>query len=163
MTEEDDVRATIRGSTSGSWLRGRRALLLLGFVLAGVAAFFFHRARRQAEDHDARVALQLRLQTEELAIRRRACRLPEGATLHEAVSVQGACQAAIVTGWRSPGSVVFPGMFDEDGALESLDGCVTTYRSWAIGPGPDGSNVRQPYVCTFDPRTGTASIDLLER
>jgi hypothetical protein len=132
-----------------------------GLAGQGRDQFFFHRGRRHAEDHDAAVALHLRLQAEELAIRRRACGLPEGVTLHEAVSVQGACQAAIVTGWRSPGSVVFPGMFDEDGALESPDGCVTTYRSWAIGPAPDGSNVRQPYVCTFDPRTGIASIELL--
>ena len=166
MPEEDDVAATAVGSTSGSWRSWRtrrRAVLVCGVLLAGLAAFFFHRGQRKAEDHRAAVGLQLRLHSEEVARRRRACRLPESATLHETVSVQGDCQAAVVRSWKAPGTVVFPGMFDDDGALESPDGCVTTYRSWVIGPGPDGSNMKQPYMCTLDPRTGTAIVEFVEK
>ena len=146
-----------------SSFRRRLGVVAGVIVLAALAAFFVKRAQRQAGNRTAAAAVQERLRRDERAARLRACKLPEGATLHETVSVQGDCQAAVVKEWKSPGSVVYPGMLDEDGPLESPDGCVTTYRSWVIGPGPDGANFRQPYLCTFDPRTGSATIELLDR
>lgn len=96
------------------------------------------------------------------AATRRACGLPEGAPVHEVLSVQGACQAEVLEGWKSPaGTAAFPGMFDDDGPLVSPDGCVTTYRSWVDAPNAFGVNMRQAYVCTYDPRTGAATIELL--
>jgi hypothetical protein len=51
-------------------------------------------------------------------------------------------------------------MFDEDGALASPFGCASAYRSWVEVRDPSsGIEVRRAYACTYDPRTGVATIE----
>ena len=154
MVEPDDVVPK-----AGSWWRSRTVVLVLGVAAIGVVvAVRAHRRESQERSAAIRAAEE---QAREKEAKRRACGLPEGSVLGETISVQGACQSEVLHEWKSPGTAAFPGMFDEDGALESPDGCVTTYRSWMDAPNEHGVNLRQHYMCTFDPRTGSVTIELL--
>src|SRR4029077_15018536 len=83
---------------------GRRALHVACASAVALAAVLALRAWRQsAQSKAAALALEEeRAREEARAATRRACRLPEGAPLRETVSIQGACQAAVVQAWRSP-------------------------------------------------------------
>ena len=126
-------------------------------ALLGAVVFYEHRATVEAKATAA--ANERQLETERAA-RRRACGLPTGGELREIRSIQGECQRVMLEEWKWPGSAVFPGMLDEDGPVESPDGCVSVYRSWMIAPDSAGQNRRQSYSCSYDPRTGVAKITL---
>ena len=126
-------------------------------ALLGLVVVCEHRATVEARATAA--AQEQQLETERAA-RRRACALPGDAALHEVRSIQGECQRVMLEEWKWPGSAVFPGVLDEDGPVESPDGCVSVYRSWMIAPDSTGQNGRQSYSCTYDPRTGVAKITL---
>jgi hypothetical protein len=154
MSDPDDVVPKRR-----LWSGGRAVVLVVGIAsIAGVVAVRARERRLQARSEALRAAEE---RAREQDVKRRACGLPEGGMLRETISVQGACQGEVLREWKSPGTAAFPGMFDEDGALESPDGCVTTYRSWMDAPNEHGVNLRQHYLCTFDPRTGSVTIELL--
>jgi hypothetical protein len=132
-------------------------LVALAFVLATSAAMALQARQRGAREEQARAVSRERAREHEG--RRRACGLPDGATLAETDNVVGACQSEVLRASKSPSLVAFPGMFDEDAAVESPDGCQMTYGSWAAEPDERGVSVRRGYVCTFDPRTGNVVIE----
>jgi hypothetical protein len=154
MSDPEDVEPKGR-----SWSRTRTLVLVVGIAAIGGVVIERARERESRQRSAANLAAEERAREQEA--KRRACVLPEGGILRETISVQGACQAEVLREWKSAGTAAFPGMFDEDGALESPDGCVTTYRSWMDAPNEHGVNLRQHYICTFDPRTGRVTIALL--
>jgi len=154
MSDPEDVVPKVR-----FWSRSRTVVLVVAIAAIGIVVAVQARERESRQGSAGNLAAGERAREEEA--RRRACGLPEGGALRETISVQGACQGEVLREWKSPGTAAFPGMFDEDGALESPDGCVTTYRSWMDAPNEHGVNLRQHYMCTFDPRTGRATVELL--
>jgi hypothetical protein len=96
----------------------------------------------------------------ERAARRRACGLAEGAPLHEPESISGECQRAVLQQLDAPQTAAFPGMFDDEAPLASPLGCETIYRSWVESRETNGAEVRRNYVCTYDPRTGIARVEM---
>lgn len=154
MSDPDDVVPKVR-----LWSRSGAVVLVVGIAAIGIAVAQQARERESRRRSAANRAEEERARDQEA--RRRACGLPEAGVLRETISVQGACQDEVLREWKSPGTAAFPGMFDEDGALESPDGCMTTYRSWMDAPNEHGVNLRQHYICTFDPRTGRVTIELL--
>jgi hypothetical protein len=133
------------------------ALAIVVGVLATGAAMALHARQRSAREEQARAVSRERAREREA--RRRACGLPDGSMLAETDSVEGACQSEILRASKSPSLVAFPGMFDEDGTVQSPDGCQMTYRSWAAEPDERGVSVRRGYACTYDPRTGKVAIE----
>jgi hypothetical protein len=51
-------------------------------------------------------------------------------------------------------------MFDDEAPLARPLGCETVYRSWVESRDARGVEVRRAYVCTYDPRTGVARVEL---
>ena len=140
----------------------RRRLVLVSCVVAiGLFAFFAVRSKLQ-HDAAARAAKADRVRAVTREAKRRACDLDDAGTLHEPESVQGECQKAVLASLKVPADgAAFPGMFDDDGAPESPFGCVSLYRSWVEVRDPQSSvEVRRMYSCSYDPRTGVATIDL---
>jgi hypothetical protein len=122
------------------------------FVLALVAACAKGKTPGATDEErrrdDARAAL------------RRACGISGDAALHETSSVAGECQKAVLPLLAAPQSAAFPGMFDDEAPLASPLGCETVYRSWVESRDAHGVEVRRAYVCTYDPRTGVARVEL---
>jgi hypothetical protein len=138
-----------------SWARLAALVAVVGALATG-ATMALHARERAAREEHARATLLERTRVHEA--RRRACGLPDGSTLAVTENVEGACQSEVLRASKSPSLVAFPGMFDEDGTVESPDGCQMTYRSWAAEPDERGISVRRVYLCTFDPRTGKVLI-----
>ncbi|HEY2515323.1 MAG TPA: hypothetical protein VGI39_30860 [Polyangiaceae bacterium] len=141
-------------------MRRRLALVAAAGALA-LAALLALRAKSQ-HDAAARTAEADRSRALAREMRRRACGLGDAETLHEPESVRGECQKAALAALKVPAdSAVFPGMFDDDDALASPFGCASIYHSWVEARDPSsGVEVRRAYSCTYDPRTGVATIEL---
>jgi hypothetical protein len=139
-----------------AWAKLAAIVVVIGALVTGTAMALHAREGAERDEH-ARAASQKRAREHEA--RRVACGLPDGSTLAETDNVEGACQNEILRGSKSPSLVAFPGMFDEDGTVQSPDGCLMTYRSWAAEPDQRGVSVRRVYVCTVDPRTGKVGIE----
>lgn len=139
----------------------RRIVLLSSAAALAVSALLAVRAKLQ-HDGSARAAEAERARALTLDIKRRACGLGDAGTLHEPESIQGECQKAVLAALRVPADgAAFPGMFDDDAAPASPFGCVSLYRSWVEVRDPSsGVEVRRTYSCTYDPRTGVATIGL---
>jgi hypothetical protein len=158
MRDDDATNGSARTETRAPSARRARVAgiaVAIAIVIALIAVLVVR--RRPAPE--SRPEKPSAARDAERAAKLRACGLPQGATFHEPESISGECQRAVLRTLASPETAAFPGMFDEDGALASPLGCETTYRSWVESRDERGLEVRRAYVCTYDPRTGTARIE----